>query len=225
MQQDIVGLLLCSEENPGEVYKRAESKEQVVEDINECVKGETEITDHPRQFITGGIRGSLSSEQFDERNSYLNGNTDEYKSSVTLQNKLESINKEENNYTHVEGNPNINLLKDFNNRTVGNCKNLNNFSRDEKNRDCAVSEEEEDEIYEDEGLGSSAGSGFSLFFSNGISTTNSSASSSISSNSSSSHSLSHSLPTNLPSALPLSLTSSLLLARSRKDKSLGLIPR
>ena len=119
-------------------------------------------------------------------------------------------------------------------------KGLENFSAFEQFQEFLESEEEREdgredpevELFEDEGLGSSGGSGFSIFFSNGISTTNSSTSSSPRPLSSSSSPHSTSLPivsSSSDSSFPptssppmmVPLASSLLLARSRRDRLLG----
>ena len=119
-------------------------------------------------------------------------------------------------------------------------KGLQNFSAFEQFQEFPESEEEREdgredaevELFEDEGLGSSGGSGFSIFFSNGISTTNSSTSSSPRPLSSSSSPHSTSLPivsSSSDSSFPptssppmmVPLASSLLLARSRRDRLLG----
>ena len=123
-------------------------------------------------------------------------------------------------------------------------KSLENFSAFEQFQEFLESEEEREdgredpevELFEDEGLGSSGGSGFSIFFSNGISTTNSSTSSSPRPLSSSSSPHSTSLPivsSSSDSSFPptssppmmVPLASSLLLARSRRDRLLGFPPR
>ena len=123
-------------------------------------------------------------------------------------------------------------------------KGLENFSAFEQFQEFLESEEEREdgredpevELFEDEGLGSSGGSGFSIFFSNGISTTNSSTSSSPRPLSSSGSPHSTSLPivsSSSDSSFPptssppmmVPLASSLLLARSRRDRLLGFPPR
>ena len=123
-------------------------------------------------------------------------------------------------------------------------KGLENFSAFEQFQEFLESEEEREdgredpevELFEDEGLGSSGGSGFSIFFSNGISTTNSSTSSSPRPLSSSTSPHSTSLPivsSSSDSSFPptssppmmVPLASSLLLARSRRDRLLGFPPR
>ena len=123
-------------------------------------------------------------------------------------------------------------------------KSLENFSAFEQFQEFLESEEEREdgredpevELFEDEGLGSSGGSGFSIFFSNGISTTNSSTSSSPRPLSSSTSPHSTSLPivsSSSDSSFPptssppmmVPLASSLLLARSRRDRLLGFPPR
>ena len=123
-------------------------------------------------------------------------------------------------------------------------KGLENFSAFEQFQEFLESEEEREdgredpevELFEDEGLGSSGGSGFSIFFSNGISTTNSSTSSSPCPLSSSTSPHSTSLPivsSSSDSSFPptssppmmVPLASSLLLARSRRDRLLGFPPR
>ena len=123
-------------------------------------------------------------------------------------------------------------------------KSLENFSAFEQFQEFLESEEEREdgredpevELFEDEGLGSSGGSGFSIFFSNGISTTNSSTSSSPRPLSSSGSPHSTSLPivsSSSDSSFPptssppmmVPLASSLLLARSRRDRLLGFPPR
>ena len=128
--------------------------------------------------------------------------------------------------------------------TVSAGKGLENFSAFEQYQEFLESEEEREdgredpevELFEDEGLGSSGGSGFSIFFSNGISTTNSSTSSSPRPLSSSSSPQSTSLPivsSSSDSSFPptssppmmVPLASSLLLARSRRDRLLGFPPR
>ena len=233
VQHDIVstGPLTSSHADQLEM---TESKEGMDKVITGLVTGEEEISNenynYQKQLINEKIGKCVPLEQSDGRSSHSNGKTGKFGNSLTHKKKLGDIHERENVYylRRVEGNSKINLVGESNSKTEGKCDDSPaQFSGDDKLRLFVSSEEEEgeNEICDDEGLGRSGGSsGFSLFFSNGISTTNSSASPSL--HCPSPHSISHSLPTP-PSSPPLlvPLTSSLLLARSRNDKLLGINAR